>query len=88
MTNYKASRPPESNLVSAFGFNKQAVDIADSYALSWCRRTVQMVIAAMELRHLSFTKRMGSLLAPFRRAAGFSSRPSGTDAHGLAPRPE
>lgn len=71
MTKNTANPPKtEIDLNEAIGRNFAARDIANNYALKWCKRAVQMVMAAVLAHDIKFTKKMGSMFAPvFQRAA-------------------
>lgn len=55
-------------LVAAFGRDKVAIDVANNFNLKWCKRTVQMVLAAMHAHHFIHRGRLGSMMEPVRRA--------------------
>ncbi len=72
MKKNNATPPKETDLNEAFGRNYAARDIANNYGLKWCKRAVQMVMAAVLAHDIKFTKKMGNMFAPvFQRAAGF-----------------
>lgn len=56
-------------LVAAFGRDKLAIDIANNFNLKWCKRTVQLVLAAMQAHHFIHRGRLGSMMEPVRRAS-------------------
>jgi hypothetical protein len=70
MTKNNTIPPKEVDLNEAIGRNFAARDIANNFALKWCKRAVQMVMAAVLSHDIHFSKKMGNMFAPvFQRAA-------------------
>ena len=68
--------PNEMDLNEAFGRNFAARDLANNFGLKWCKRAVQMVMAAVLSHDITFNKKMGNLFAPvFQRAARGPANP-------------
>jgi hypothetical protein len=75
----------ETPLVAAFGRDKKAIDIANNFNLKWCKRTMQMVLAAMHVHDFVHKGKLGLMLEPVRRAQRIRCH-YGSAAQGPSPR--